>query len=152
MARMISELLQENFIDLDLDVSSKSEAIAKLSNLLYSSGKVSDHQNFVKAVMEREKLGSTAIGAGIAIPHARANTVNEVSIAFARSNKGIDFNSVDGDPVHLIFLLAAPIESGSLYLKLLARISRLLRYQDLIEDLKKAQTKEEIVRIISAKE
>ncbi len=149
---MISELLQENFIDLDLDVVSKNEAIAKLSNLLCSSGKVSDHTDFVKAVMEREKLGSTAIGAGIAIPHARANTVNEVSIAFARSGRGIDFNSVDGDPVHLIFLLAAPIESGSLYLKLLARISRLLRYQDLIEDLKKATSKEEIVKIISAKE
>ncbi|NLI77943.1 MAG: PTS sugar transporter subunit IIA [Candidatus Riflebacteria bacterium] len=149
---MISELLQENFIDLDLDVVSKNEAISKLSTLLCSSGKVNDHTDFVKAVMEREKLGSTAIGAGIAIPHARANTVNEVSIAFARSGRGIDFNSVDGDPVHLIFLLAAPIESGSLYLKLLARISRLLRYQDLIEDLKKANSKEEIVKIISAKE
>lgn len=149
---MISELLQENFIELDLDVGSKNEAIAKLSNLLATSGKVTDHTVFVKAVMDREKLGSTAIGAGIAIPHARANTVNEVSIAFARSGSGIDFNSVDGDPVHLIFLLAAPIESGSLYLKLLARISRLLRYQDLIEDLKKARTKEEIVKIISSKE
>jgi fructose-specific phosphotransferase system IIA component len=149
---MISELLQESFIELDLPASDKAEAINCLSSLLTTSGKVTDGTHFVKAVLEREKLGSTAIGAGIAIPHARANTVNEVSIAFARSNQGIDFNSVDGDPVHLIFLLAAPIESGSLYLKLLARISRLLRYQDLIEDLKKARTKEEVVKIIAAKE
>ncbi|MBF0545851.1 MAG: PTS sugar transporter subunit IIA [Candidatus Riflebacteria bacterium] len=149
---MISELLKESFIDLDISAASKHEAIDRLSLLLHSSGKVSDQNNFVKAVLEREKLGSTAIGAGIAIPHARANAVNEVSIAFARSGGGIDFNSVDGDPVHLIFLLAAPIESGSLYLKLLARISRLLRYQDLIEDLKKATTKEEVIAIIAAKE
>lgn len=149
---MISELLQDNFIDLKMDVSDKGAAIDRLSGMLCSSGKVSDHGNFVHAVLEREKLGSTAIGAGIAIPHARANTVKEVSIAFARSGKGIDFNSVDGDPVHLIFLLAAPVESGSLYLKLLARISRLLRYQDLIEDLRKAKTKEEVIQIIASKE
>ncbi|MGM0598693.1 MAG: PTS sugar transporter subunit IIA [Candidatus Rifleibacteriota bacterium] len=149
---MISELLQDNFIDLQLDANDKNAAIDKLSGMLCTSGKVTDHCNFVSAVLEREKLGSTAIGAGIAIPHARANTVNEVSIAFARSGSGIDFNSVDGDPVHLIFLLAAPVESGSLYLKLLARISRLLRYQDLIEDLKKANTTEEVVKIIAAKE
>ncbi|HEY9071001.1 MAG TPA: PTS sugar transporter subunit IIA [Candidatus Ozemobacteraceae bacterium] len=149
---MISELLQENFINLDLDASSKNDAIATLSTMLTTSGKVIDCSSFVRAVLDREKLGSTAIGSGIAIPHARANTVNEVSIAFARCGKGVDFNSVDGDPVHLIFLLAAPIESGSLYLKLLARISRLLRYQDLIDDLKKAQTKEDVIRIIASKE
>lgn len=149
---MISELLQDSFINLNLHADSKNEAIDDLSNMLSTNGKVNDQQHFVHAVLEREKLGSTAIGAGIAIPHARANTVNEVSIAFARSSKGIDFNSVDGDPVHLIFLLAAPIESGSMYLKLLARISRLLRYQDLIEDLKKATTKEEVIQIIAAKE
>lgn len=149
---MISELLQDSFIDLQIDASDRNMAIDKLSSMLYGSGRVTDHEHFVSAVLEREKLGSTAIGAGIAIPHARANTVSEVSIAFARSGKGIDFNSVDGDPVHLIFLLAAPVESGSLYLKLLARISRLLRYQDLIEDLKKATTKEEVIRIIAEKE
>lgn len=149
---MISELLQDNFIDLQLDVPDKATAINKLSEMLCNSGKVSDQNHFVSAVLEREKLGSTAIGAGIAIPHARANTVNEVSIAFARSAHGIDFNSVDGDPVNLIFLLAAPVESGSLYLKLLARISRLLRYQDLIDDLKKASSKEEVIKIIAAKE
>lgn len=149
---MISELLKETFIDLDLPAGNKQDAIDQLSGMLSSSGKVSDRVHFVRAVLEREKLGSTAIGAGIAIPHARAQTVNEVSIAFARSGGGIDFNSVDGDPVHLIFLLAAPIESGSLYLKLLARISRLLRYQDLIDDLKKATTKEEVIRIIASKE
>lgn len=149
---MISELLQDNFIDLDLEVDDKQSAIERLSNMLSSSGKVSDQRHFVKAVLEREKLGSTAIGSGIAIPHARASTVNEVSIAFARSRRGIDFNSVDGDPVHLIFLLAAPVESGSLYLKLLARISRLLRYQDLLEELNQAKTKEEVVRIVAAKE
>ncbi len=149
---MISELLQESFIELDLDAGSKHDAIERLSGMLSTKGKVSDQTHFVKAVLEREKLGSTAIGAGIAIPHARANTVNEVSIAFARSSKGIDFNSVDGDPVHLIFLLAAPVESGSLYLKLLARISRLLRYQDLLDELKQAKTKEEVVKIIASKE
>ncbi|MBF0409199.1 MAG: PTS sugar transporter subunit IIA [Candidatus Riflebacteria bacterium] len=149
---MISELLKESFIELDLFAASKQEAIDRLSTMLHTSGKVNDQGNFVRAVIDREKLGSTAIGAGIAIPHARANTVNEISIAFARSGSGIDFNSVDGDPVHLIFLLAAPIESGSLYLKLLARISRLLRYQDLIEDLKKATSKEEIIAAIASKE
>lgn len=149
---MIAELLQEGFIDLKLEVTEKNDVIEKLSAMLCEAGKVTDQNHFVSAVFEREKLGSTAIGAGIAIPHARTNTVNEVSIAFARSVEGIDFNSVDGYPVHLIFLLAAPVESGSLYLKLLARISRLLRYQDLIDDLMKAETKEEVIKIISSKE
>lgn len=150
---LISELLQDSFIDLQLDVNDKVTAIDKLSGMLCGSGRVSDHTHFVSAVLEREKLGSTAIGAGIAIPHARANTVNEVSIAFARSGRGIDFNSVDGDPVHLIFLLAAPVESGSLYLQAACPdFPRLLRYQDLIEDLKKATTKEEVIKIIAAKE
>lgn len=149
---MISELLQNGFIDLELDVSDKATAVDRLSGMLSASGKVADHNHFVSAVMERERIGSTAIGSGIAIPHARDNTVNEVSVAFARSREGIDFNSVDGDPVNLIFLLAAPVEAGSLYLKLLARISRLLRYQDLVEELKTATTKEEVIKIIAAKE
>lgn len=149
---MISELLQEGLIDLKLEASEKIEAIEKMSAMLYSAGKITDTNCFVSSVLEREKLGSTAIGAGIAIPHARTGVVNEVSIAFARSEKGIDFNSVDGDPVKLIFLLAAPSESGSLYLKLLARISRLLRYQELIDELLEAKTSEEVIKLIASKE
>lgn len=149
---MISELLQSSFIDLDFDVTDKNAAIDKLSDMLCESGKITDKEIFSNAVIEREKLGSTGIGAGIAIPHARTSTVNEVSIAFARSNKGIDFNAIDGDPVNLFFVLAAPTESGSAYLKLLARISRLLRYQDLIDELKKAKTKEEVIQLIASRE
>ena len=149
---MISELLQSSFIDLDFDVADKNAAIDKLSDMLCESGKITDKEIFSNAVIEREKLGSTGIGAGIAIPHARTSTVNEVSIAFARSNKGIDFNAIDGDPVNLFFVLAAPTESGSAYLKLLARISRLLRYQDLIDELKKAKTKEEVIQLIASRE
>jgi fructose-specific phosphotransferase system IIA component len=150
--KMISELLNDGYIDLQLDVADKATAIDKLSEMLYSTGKVTDQIHFMNAVLEREKLGNTAIGAGVAIPHARCTTVKEMSIAFARAPQGIDFNSADGDPVSLIFLLAAPVESGSLYLKLLARISRLLRYQDLIESLKNATTKEEVIEIIASKE
>ena len=149
---MISELLQSSFIDLNFDVADKNAAIDRLSDMLCESGKITDKENFSNAVIEREKLGSTGIGAGIAIPHARTSAVNEVSIAFARSNKGIDFNAIDGDPVNLFFVLAAPTESGSAYLKLLARISRLLRYQDLIDELKKAKTKEEVIQLIASRE
>jgi len=149
---MITELLQSSFIDLNFDVSDKASAIDKLSEMLCGSGKVSDKSHFSSAVFEREKLGTTGIGSGIAIPHARTNTVNEVSIAFARSTKGVDFNSIDGDPVNLFFVLAAPVESGSTYLKLLARISRLLRYQDLIDELKTAKTKEEVISLIASRE
>lgn len=149
---MISELLQSSFIDLNFEVEDKTSAIDKLSEMLCGTGKIACQDNFRNAVLEREKLGSTGIGSGIAIPHARTNSVNEVSIAFARSKKGIDFNSIDGDPVNLFFVLAAPVESGSAYLRLLARISRLLRYQDLIEDLKKAKSKEEVIALIASKE
>lgn len=149
---MISELLQSSFIDLNFEVEDKTSAINKLSEMLCGTGKVTCQDNFRNAVLEREKLGSTGIGSGIAIPHARTNSVNEVSIAFARSKKGIDFNSIDGDPVNLFFVLAAPVEAGSAYLRLLARISRLLRYQDLIEDLKKAKSKEEVIALIASKE
>ncbi|MBF0407289.1 MAG: PTS sugar transporter subunit IIA [Candidatus Riflebacteria bacterium] len=148
----LTEFISPQLIKLELSSSRKVDAIKELIDLLDKAGYVTDAGAFLKSVLEREKVGSTGIGKGIAIPHSRTQTVREVVVAIGRAKAGIEFDSLDNKPVQLIFLIAAPIESGGLYLKALARLSRLLRYQEFRTELLEAQTVEDIVKIISAEE
>ncbi|MBF0544862.1 MAG: PTS sugar transporter subunit IIA [Candidatus Riflebacteria bacterium] len=148
----LTEFISPQLIKLELSSSKKVDAIKELIELLDKAGYVTDAEAFLRSVLEREKVGSTGIGKGIAIPHSRTPTVREVVVAIGRSKKGIEFDSLDNKPVQLIFLIAAPVESGGLYLKALARLSRLLRYQEFRAELLEAQDVEEIVKIISAEE
>ena len=148
----LTEFITPQLIILELKANKKVDAIKELIDLIDKAGYVSDTETFLKSVLEREKVGSTGIGKGIAIPHSRTSTVREVVVAIGRSKEGIEFDSLDGKPVNLIFLIAAPIESGGLYLKALARLSRLLRYQEFRNELLEAQAVEDIINIISAEE
>ena len=148
----LTDFISPQCIKLELVSTKKVEAIKELIELLDKAGYVTDAEAFLKSVLEREKVGSTGIGKGIAIPHSLTGTVREVVVAFGRSNAGIEFDALDNKPVQLIFLIAAPIESGGVYLKALARLSRLLRYQEFRNELMSCQTVEEVIKVISSEE
>lgn len=123
----IAEALQESCVLTDIQGKTKREVITELVDALKKAGLVDDAQKAGKVIEEREKLGSTGIGDGVAIPHGKIKGLKNILCVFGRSQKGVDFDSVDGKPVHLFFLLLAPEESASLHLKMLSRISKILR-------------------------
>lgn len=148
----LTSLLNTSLIKLDLEKESKPEVLEELIDLLVQSDKIKDKDSFTKAVLDREDICSTGIGKGIAIPHSRNEAISEVAVALGRSKKGIDFDALDSQPVQLIFLLAAPLNAGSVYLKALARLSRLLRHAEFREALIEARTKDDIIKIIEERE
>lgn len=149
MDMRLTSLINEDLIELDLTASKKEEVIQEMVNLLGKAGKVTDKEIYFKSVIERENLGSTGIGKGIAIPHGKSDVITEVAVAFGRSVRGIDFDSLDDKPVNLVFLLAAPKNVGGVYLKALAQLSRLLRQQEFRESLIGSKTKSEVLEILS---
>ncbi len=149
MDMRLTSLINEDLIELDLKAAKKEDVILEMVGLLEKAKKVTDKEIYFKTVIERENLGSTGIGKGIAIPHGKSDVITEVAVAFGRSNSGIDFDSLDDRPVNLTFLLAAPKNVGGVYLKALAQLSRLLRQQDFRESLMSAKTKAEVLEILS---
>jgi len=149
MDMKINNLINENLIELELTSTRKEDVIREMVNLLEKAGKVTDKELYFKSVIERENLGSTGIGKGIAIPHGKSDVITEVAIVLGRSVRGIDFDSLDDKPVNLVFLLAAPKNVGGVYLKALAQLSRLLRQQDFRESLIHARTKSEVLEILT---
>lgn len=148
----LSDLINESLIILDLEANDKHEVIEKLVNLLHENNKINDKKKYLKAVLDREKLGTTGIGKGIAIPHGKSDVANGISLIFARSIKGVDFEALDGNPVHLIFMLTAPKDTNGSYLKALAKLSRLLRHNDFRDALLSAKTKRDILNLIIEEE
>jgi PTS system nitrogen regulatory IIA component len=111
-----------------------------------------NHEELVKVLMERERLGSTGIGEGIGIPHGKIRGLESLILGFGRSRKGVDFDSMDGLPAHIFFLLITPENSTGLHLKLLARISRILKNDPFKEKLLQATNRDEIYSIIKEEE
>ncbi len=142
------DVLKENMIFLNFEANNKEEAIEKFINSLDKTGTIKEPNALKDALLEREKLGTTGIGQGIAMPHARSSAIKDLTVAFFRSEKGIDFKSMDSEPVHLVFLLLAPVTAGGPYLKLLAKISRLLRGDDFRTALMEAKDVSSVLQII----
>lgn len=111
-----------------------------------------NHEDLVKVLMERERLGSTGIGEGIGIPHGKVKDLDSLILGFGLSRKGVDFDSMDGRPAHIFFLLITPENSTGLHLKLLARISRILKNDPFKEKLLRAISRDEIYSIIKEEE
>ena len=111
-----------------------------------------NHEDLVKVLMERERLGSTGIGEGIGIPHGKVKDLDSLILGFGLSRKGVDFDSMDGLPAHIFFLLITPENSTGLHLKLLARISRILKNDTYKKKLLHANTRDEIYSIIKEEE
>ncbi|MFH0790251.1 MAG: PTS sugar transporter subunit IIA [Candidatus Omnitrophota bacterium] len=148
----LSDLLKEKFIDLDLQKSTKNKVIAELIELIAGSKKLTDKKSFSRAMQSREKLGSTGIGDGVAIPHAKSEAVKDFILVFARRDEGIDFDALDGEKTFLFFALASPKDEIGMHLKILSEISRLVKDKFIVELLKKAQDKKEVLRIITEME
>lgn len=124
----------------------------ELSAIFLQSSVKFDHESVVNVLLEREKLGSTGIGDGIAIPHGKHSGLDDLMISFGRSPEGIDFDAMDGKPVHIFFLLMAPEKSTGQHLKVLAKISRMLKDGKFREDLMMAMTKDDLYRIIAQRD
>jgi PTS system nitrogen regulatory IIA component len=125
----IRDVLKESCVIADLKGQTKNEVLRELAVALKDAGQINDANAAVDVMLEREKLGSTGIGDGIAIPHGKLKGLKTILCAFGRSIKGVSFDSVDRKPVYIFFLLLAPEDSAGLHLKMLSRISRILRDQ-----------------------
>lgn len=123
----ITDILEATAVIPDLEGSSKSDVIEELADVVAAGHPEIDRTRLVLALEDRERLNSTALGDGVAIPHGKLPGLKRVIAAFGRSIEGIDFHSLDGQPTHLFFLLVAPEDSAGAHLKALARISRLLK-------------------------
>lgn len=145
----LSSLLQEKLINLEFKGKNKKEIIEELVDLIARSGKLKNKKAFLKAILEREKLGSTGLGNGVAIPHAKSKVVKDFVLVFGRRDSGIDFGALDGEKTYLFFSLASPEEEVGGHLKVLSEIARLIKDKFIVEGLKKAQTKKDIIKIIS---
>jgi PTS system nitrogen regulatory IIA component len=144
----IMEFLNKKAVTASMKASDKEEAIRELVDLLAKADEIKNKEELVKALLTRESLGSTGIGQGIGIPHAKSQNVKNLVAAFGLSQKGVNFDSLDGEPVHIFFLLIAPEESAGPHLKALARISRMLKDKFFREMLKKAKDEKEILHTI----
>ncbi len=145
----ISEILNKDLLIADLQSKNKKGVLEELAEVLVNQRKLQDLDQVVEVLLDREKLGSTGIGDGIAIPHGKIRGLREVVASFGRSREGVDFESIDQKPTHLFFLLVAPENSAGIHLKALARISRLLKDPSFRRRLMEAEGGEELFRIIS---
>ncbi len=147
----ILDVLPKEAIVVDLKAIDKKGV---LEELVVPIAKIAgiDREELVKVLMERERLGSTGIGQGIGIPHGKIRGLESLIIGFGRSQKGVDFDSMDGMPAHIFFLLITSENSTGLHLKLLARISRILKNDPFKEKLLHATSRDEIYSIIKEEE
>ncbi|MFH1398401.1 MAG: PTS sugar transporter subunit IIA [Candidatus Omnitrophota bacterium] len=141
--------LKDKYINLDLKGDTKKEIIEELVDLIAESGKLKDKKALISVILKREKLGSTGIGNGVAIPHAKSNKIKNFILAFARKKEGLDYGALDGEKTYLFFLLASPESNVGGHLKILSNISRLVKDKFIVNRLKKAVDKKEILKIIS---
>ncbi len=148
----LMDFLIPDAIESDMKSTTKTDAIRELVVMLKKAGAIVNEDSVAKVVLEREELGTTGIGEGIAVPHGKSDAVDRLVAAFGRSDKGIDFESVDGQPVNLFFLLVAPSNSAGPHLMALARISRLLKNRDFRKRLMNARDKSEILKMCEAEE
>lgn len=144
----ILDFLDPTAVVIDLAATSKKGVLNELVAPLARAGKVKDSNTTVDVLLEREKLGSTGIGQGIAIPHAKTDQAKEVAVSFGLSRRGIPFDSLDGEPVYIFFLLVAPPDAAGIHLKTLARISRLLKDKFFRQALRDTKESAEVLKII----
>ena len=144
----IMEFLSKKAMTINLKASDKEGVIRELVELLSKAGEIKNKEELVKALLTRESLGSTGIGQGIGIPHAKSSAVKSLVAAFGLSQQGVNFDSLDGEPTYIFFLLIAPEESAGPHLKALARISRMLKDKYFREMIRKSKDEKEVLKII----
>jgi len=145
----ITDYLKEEWVIPELQGSDKRSVLKELCNVLVKPCEVSSSDDLLQVLLDREKLGSTGIGEGIAIPHGRHKKLKRFFVSFGRSKKGVDFDSIDHKPCQLFFLVMAPENSAIDNLNLLGRIAKLMKDPSFKKRLLSAKTREEIFKIIS---
>lgn len=149
----ITDYMSEDLISLKLKSKNKDDVLMELADLIAVSPYVHNEENVIyKALIEREKLGSTGIGKGVAIPHAKTDAADRLTIAFGISKDKIDFKSLDNESVNIFFVFASPMKDSQVYLKVLARISRLIREEEFRNELLACKTPAEVIECINKKE
>ncbi|MBW1679199.1 MAG: PTS sugar transporter subunit IIA [Deltaproteobacteria bacterium] len=145
----VTELMDKNLIIPELYSKTKKEVLKELVDCIVKKESGIDSNEFLRVLLEREELGSTGIGDGIAIPHGKVKKIKKLIVSFGRSLDGVDFKSMDGKPTHIIFLLIAPENSAGIHLKALARISRLLKDSGFRKNIMEANSSQKIYDIIA---
>ncbi len=146
----VVNLIEENIIKIPLEAKTKPDVIKELVDVLKKAGKIEDAESVFRAVMLRENMGSTGLEKGIAVPHAKTHKVNNLVLAIGVSPEGVDFDSLDGEPSKLFFLLIATPQQAGPHIEALSEIARLTRSSNFCKLLLNAKTPKEIVEIFSA--
>ncbi len=145
--KILDILAQESIIP-ELKGKTKKQVLEELIDALLEHKPRMDRERLMGVLLERERLGSTGIGDGIAIPHGKVKDLDQLILSFGRSSQGVDFESMDGKPVHLFFLLVAPESCAGIHLRALAKIARLLKNNSVRKRLGKVNNRDEIYSVI----
>ncbi len=148
----ITDLLSKDSIRLNVTVKDKEETLLTMVDLMDKSGKLNDKKLYLEAVKAREEEGTTGVGNGIAIPHGRCSGVSKAGLAAMSIKGGVEYNALDGQPVDLIFLIAAPENSGNVHLEILSKLATMLMDDEFVNRLKNALTVEAFLEIIDKAE
>lgn len=148
----IASLLEESFIAVNLVAESKEDALVKMVDRLGTSPKVLDLEKVRRAILERERIMSTGVGHGFAIPHAKVDALTDIVAAFATLQQPIDFQALDGQPVRLVFMLVGRETHVGTHLKLLSRVSRLMNNETFRAQLLRAGTPAEVLQLFQEEE
>jgi len=145
----IQQLVQFDRIFLDLEASDAADAMAQVAHLVSPSLGVSE-ENLVRALLERERLGSTAVGEGLAIPHCKIHGLSDIYVAVARVEEGVDFVAPDGEPVRVMFVVLSPPDQPAAHLQVLSQIARVLKRKEFRRTVLTAEDASEIVKAVHA--
>lgn len=148
----VSEFLNEDNVLLNVEAKDKYELIDKLIEVASKSGKILDKEKVRQAVYEREKILSTGVGKGFAVPHGKTDAVNDIVLAFAITKEPLEYEALDHQPVRLVMLMVGKDSLVSSHIKLLSRISRLMNNDEFRENLLNAKTKQEVLEIFRKEE
>ncbi|MBO1305471.1 PTS sugar transporter subunit IIA [Enterococcus sp. 669A] len=148
----IKDLLIKDAMIMDLQATDKKGAIDEMVQKMYDAGRITDIATYKEGILTREAQTSTGLGDGIAMPHAKNSAVKEATVLFAKSNKGVDYESLDGQPTHLFFMIAAPEGANDTHLQALAALSRLLIDADFVAQLKQAKTPDQVQQLFDSAE
>ncbi len=148
----IQDILQKNGILTNLESTNKIEILTQMGKYLATLNGITDLDHIARKILDREAEMSTGIGYGIAIPHARIEGIDKLYMIAGRSVKGIDFNAIDEQPVHLIFMMLSPANASSQYTTILSSLSRVMSYEEIRNSLIESENAESFLGIIAAGE
>jgi mannitol/fructose-specific phosphotransferase system IIA component (Ntr-type) len=144
----LTDLIDRRTVETALTAQTMEESLRALVDRMVEAGIVNDRDDVVRRLVEREQVMSTGIGGGIAIPHARTPEVSRTMVAVGLSRDGVPFNAVDGEPVKAVFLIVGPLEASAEHVKVLARIARVVKSPEFLEQAGQAETAEEFLSLV----